>query len=132
TGDLARYLADGAVEYLGRLDHQVKVRGFRIELGEIEATLAQHPAVREAVVLARAETGSPRLVAYVVPPAGAPAPSATDLRAFLGGKLPDYMVPAMFVPLDALPLSANGKVDRKALPAPGTDRPDLAAEYAAP
>jgi amino acid adenylation domain-containing protein/thioester reductase-like protein len=132
TGDLARYLADGAVEFLGRLDHQVKVRGFRIELGEIEATLIQHPSVREAVVLARTETGPPKLVAYIVPPAGAAAPSTSELRAFLARRLPDYMVPAAFVALETMPLSANGKVDRKALPAPSTDRPDLAAEYLPP
>jgi amino acid adenylation domain-containing protein/thioester reductase-like protein len=132
TGDLARYLSDGAVEYLGRLDHQVKVRGFRIELGEIEATLTLHPAVREAVVVARGDAAAQRLVAYIVPQSAAPAPSTTELRSFLGGKLAEYMVPAAFVMLDTLPLSPNGKVDRKSLPAPGTDRPDLAAEFVSP
>jgi amino acid adenylation domain-containing protein/thioester reductase-like protein len=132
TGDRARYLADGAIEYLGRLDTQVKVRGFRIELGEIEIALSQHPAVREAAVVARMETQSPRLFAYVVAPTGASAPTATELRTFLGAKLPDYMVPAAFVPLAALPLTPNGKVDRNALPAPDAGRPDLAAAYQAP
>jgi amino acid adenylation domain-containing protein/thioester reductase-like protein len=132
TGDLARLLADGAVEYLGRLDHQVKVRGIRIELGEIEATLAQHPTVCEAVVAADTGPGAPRLVAYVIPPAGAAAPTTTELRTFLGGKLPEYMVPSAFVALPALPLSPNGKVDRKALPAPEPTRPDLASAYLAP
>jgi amino acid adenylation domain-containing protein len=116
TGDLARRLPDGTLEYLGRLDHQVKVRGFRIELGEIETVLAGHPAVRECVVVAREDgPGSKMLVAYLVP-AGSPDPA--ELRAFLGAKLPPYMLPAAFVTLEALPLSPNGKVDRKALPAP--------------
>src|SRR6185436_8949361 len=105
TGDLARYLPDGEIEYLGRLDHQVKIRGFRIELGEVEAALARHPEVREAVVLARGEG----LVGYVVPPV------STDLRAFLRDSLPEHMVPSGLVFLEAMPLTPNGKVDRKAL-----------------
>ena len=113
TGDLARWLPDGRLEYLGRLDHQVKVRGFRIELGEIEAVLATHPAVREAVVVAPEEEGDKRLVAYVVPQ-GEPA----DLRPWLAARLPEFMLPAAFVLLPALPLGATGKVDRCALPAP--------------
>ncbi|MEA2695571.1 MAG: hypothetical protein QOJ16_4958, partial [Acidobacteriota bacterium] len=114
TGDLARFLADGKVEFLGRIDDQVKVRGFRIELGEIEAELCQHPDVREAIVAAPAETGGARrLVGYVVP-RGAPVPPA-ELRRFLGERLPEYMVPAAFAFLDALPRSAHGKVDRRAL-----------------
>jgi amino acid adenylation domain-containing protein len=118
TGDLARYLTDGNIEYLGRLDDQVKVRGFRIELGEVESALSQHPAVTENVVVVREdEPGDKRLVGYVVSQ-GKPLPSVGDLRGFLSSKLPDYMVPSAFVELNALPLTPNGKVDRKALPPP--------------
>ena len=136
SGDLARWLPDGDLEYLGRIDHQVKVRGFRIELGEIESALAAHPAVAEAVVLARRASGETsedelRLVAYVVP-AGDELPSVADLRAFVGESLPDYMVPAAVVSLEAIPLTANGKVDRRALPEPGSLRPALGGEYVAP
>ncbi|HYH46774.1 MAG TPA: amino acid adenylation domain-containing protein, partial [Thermoanaerobaculia bacterium] len=113
TGDLARRLPGGEIEYLGRIDHQVKVRGFRIELGEIEAALRTHPAVREAVVAARGET----LVAYVVTRDGALADS--DLRSFLSARLPEPMLPGLFVTLPALPLTPSGKVDRRALPDPG-------------
>jgi amino acid adenylation domain-containing protein len=116
TGDRARWLSDGTVEYLGRLDFQVKLRGFRIELGEIEATLLRHPDVRDCVVVARADGGDQRLVAYFVGD-GAP-PTTAALRAHLLETLPDYMVPSAFVVLEALPLSSNGKVDRRALPAP--------------
>ncbi len=133
TGDLARMLPSGYLELLGRTDTQVKVRGFRIELGEIEATLTQYPAVKDATVVAVDDArGTKRLVAYVVPAAETAAPSATDLRAFLAGKLPEYMVPGIFVPLAALPLSPNGKVDRKALPVPDLSRPDVSHEYVAP
>ncbi|HEX2225105.1 MAG TPA: amino acid adenylation domain-containing protein, partial [Thermoanaerobaculia bacterium] len=118
TGDLARHLPDGNVEFLGRIDHQVKIRGFRIELGEIEAVLARHPSVRECVVLAREDSpGNRFLAAYVTGRPDAP-PAPGELRSFLGERLPESMVPAAFVVLDALPLNPNGKVDRKALPAP--------------
>jgi amino acid adenylation domain-containing protein len=124
TGDLARYLQDGNIECVGRIDHQVKIRGFRIELGEIEAVLAQHPAVRESVVVARddssgngATTELKRLVAYFVP-AQNHASSVGELRDDLKAKLPEYMVPSAFVELEALPLTPNGKIDRKVLPAP--------------
>jgi amino acid adenylation domain-containing protein len=115
TGDLGRWLADGTIEFMGRGDAQVKVRGFRIELGEIEARLAEHAAVREAVVVAReGEVGDPRLVAYYT---GEEA-GAAALRAHLAERLPEYMIPAAFVFMDALPVNPNGKLDRKALPAP--------------
>jgi len=113
TGDLARRRADGALEYLGRMDHQVKVRGFRIELGEIEAALVSHPSIAQAVVLARGEGEARQLVAYAV--LEGDAPEASELRAFIAGRVPEYMVPAVFVFLEDLPLSPNGKVDRRAL-----------------
>jgi amino acid adenylation domain-containing protein len=120
TGDLARYRADGSVEYLGRIDHQVKLRGFRIELGEIETALSSHPAVANAVVVPRGSGGEAELAAYVIPqgvPVAAPA-----LRQFLAKKLPAYMVPSTVTILEAFPLTANGKVDRQALPEPARER----------
>ncbi|HKV10346.1 MAG TPA: amino acid adenylation domain-containing protein, partial [Thermoanaerobaculia bacterium] len=115
TGDLARHLPDGAIEYLGRIDHQIKIRGFRVELGEIEAALLTQSAVKEAVVVARQDGSSPRLVAYVVLEEEV---STESLREGLSARLPQYMVPAAFVALPAMPLNRNGKVDRKALPEP--------------
>jgi amino acid adenylation domain-containing protein/non-ribosomal peptide synthase protein (TIGR01720 family) len=131
TGDRARLLSDGTIEFLGRIDHQVKVRGFRIELGEIEAVLAQHADVQKAVVVARdGSQGGKRLIAYLIPDPEK-QPGRGDLRNFVMRKLPDYMAPSAYVMLDAFPLNANGKVDRKALPAPPdassvTDEPYVA------
>ena len=132
TGDLARYRADGNLEFLGRIDHQVKVRGFRIELGEIESLLGQHPEVREAVVLMREDTPkNQRLVAYCVTDSEA-VPTTSNLRNFLKEKIPEYMVPSVFVQLKALPLTTNGKIDRRALPIPDGDRPELEQAYVPP
>jgi amino acid adenylation domain-containing protein len=161
TGDRARYLADGRIEFLGRVDYQVKIRGYRIELGEIEMVISQHPGVRDTVVVAREdEPGDKRLVAYVVPGrkdsggevsvnegrqseqfSQSPADRAenyqyrtllTDLRRLLTKRLPEHMMPSAFVLLGALPLTANGKIDRRALPAPCQSRPELETDYAAP
>ena len=119
TGDLARYRPDGEIEYLGRLDDQVKVRGYRIELGEIESSLIRRDDILKAVVVAREDTsGDRRLVAYIVP-SGPAAPAPTELKTFLRATLPEFMVPSAFVALGALPLGPSGKVDRRALPAPG-------------
>jgi amino acid adenylation domain-containing protein len=118
TGDLARYLADGNIEFLGRVDQQVKIRGFRVEPGEIEAMLSQHPAVREAVVVARDEGADKRLTAYVVPKTPGISELSAELQNFLRQKLPVYMIPSAFVMMDALPLNISGKVDRRALPEP--------------
>ncbi|WP_244425135.1 AMP-binding protein, partial [Bradyrhizobium sp. STM 3843] len=117
TGDLARWRADGALDYLGRIDHQVKIRGFRIELGEIEAALLSHPAVEQAAVMVRDDSGERRLVGYVTTRDNAPF-EAEALRRHLQTTLPDHMVPSAIVRLDRLPLSPNGKLDRNALPAP--------------
>jgi amino acid adenylation domain-containing protein len=132
TGDLARYRPDGTIEFLGRTDNQVKIRGYRIELGEIEAVLSQHPSVRSTVVLAREdEPGQLRLIAYVVPRQGQ-SPTTSDLHRFLQEQLPEYLIPSAFVLLKALPLTANGKVDRQALPEPDLSRPELAETFVAP
>ncbi|HEY0603650.1 MAG TPA: amino acid adenylation domain-containing protein, partial [Herpetosiphonaceae bacterium] len=153
TGDLGRYRADGSVEFAGRIDDQIKIRGFRVELGEIERTLQSHPAVAEALVLAReTEPGERSLVAYVVPEQNleprtknledSPEPGSSfaqrapvlgsALREFLAQRLPAYMLPSAFVLLDALPLTPNGKVDRRALPEPDTACSDTGAEFVAP
>jgi amino acid adenylation domain-containing protein len=118
TGDRVRFLADGNIEFVGRVDHQVKIRGFRVEPAEIEAVLRRDPSIRQAVVVVREDQpGDKRLVAYVVP-TRRPAPPVDQLRATLLQNLPDYMIPSVFVMMDALPLNPNGKIDRKALPAP--------------
>ena len=117
TGDRARFLPDGRIEFLGRVDQQVKIRGFRVEPGEIEATLLRHPGVRQAAVVVQGALDDLRLAAYVV---ASPQPSAEELRSFAGEWLPEYMIPSAFVMLDALPLTASGKVDRQALPDPAT------------
>ncbi len=132
TGDLARYLPDGNIEFLGRLDTQVKLRGFRIELGEIEAIFAEHPAVREAAVLVQENSANDkRLVAYVVP-ATTPVPSFETLRGWLRKRLPSYMLPSALVVLDRFPLMPNGKVDRRALPAPQYDHSGAGHAFVAP
>jgi amino acid adenylation domain-containing protein/thioester reductase-like protein len=133
TGDLARYLPDGNIEFIGRSDQQVKVRGFRIEAGEVEVALAEHPSVRQAVVTAwREKSSDASLVAYVVSASDEAEADSIQLRDFLRTKLPKYMVPSIFVNLKSLPLTPNGKVDRKALPAPSQSRPDLRAPYVPP
>jgi amino acid adenylation domain-containing protein len=131
TGDLVRRWSDGRLEFLGRLDHQVKLRGFRIELGEIETALARYPGVREAVVMVREDIpGDKRLVAYLS--SDQQAMSVTAVREFLTGKLPNYMLPSAVVRIDSMPLTANGKIDRKALPAPETRRSVRQREFVAP
>ena len=131
TGDLGRFLPGGDIEFLGREDFQVKVQGYRIELGEIEVTLMQHPGVRAAVVVIQGDPrGAKRLVAFVVPQAAHEMP--TDVREFLRTKLPAYMVPELYLEIDALPLTANGKVDRRALVVPGEVVDEAAAQYQAP
>jgi amino acid adenylation domain-containing protein len=131
TGDLARYLPDGNIEFLGRTDHQVKIRGFRIELGEIEAVLNQHENVKECIMISQQDVAkNQRLIAYIVP-----KDHETELgiyREFLKEQLPDYMIPNAFIQLEKLPLTVNGKVDRTALPAPDDQRPELLTNYLAP
>jgi amino acid adenylation domain-containing protein/non-ribosomal peptide synthase protein (TIGR01720 family) len=132
TGDLARYLPDGNIEFKGRIDQQVKIRGYRIELGEVEAALSQHPQVLTLAVIARVdEPGHKRLVAYIVPDEGH-SPSTSDFRHFLTTRLPEYMVPSAFIKIKTLPFLPNGKVDIKALPAPETVRDDLSGAFVAP
>ena len=132
TGDLARYEADGAIEFLGRVDRQVKLRGVRIELGEVETVLGRHPAVREAIVDVREDTpGDQRLVAYITPEKEH-SPKVSELQGYMKKRLPDNMVPSAFVLMDALPLSPNGKFDRRALPAPEATRPELEETFVAP
>ncbi len=132
TGDLGRYRADGVIQCLGRVDHQVKLRGFRIELGEIEAVLMQYPGVRQAIADVRASgSGDKKLVAYLVFEVSG-GPAVSDLRSFLKTKVPDYMVPSTFEVLDTLPLSPSGKLNRGALPEPHDARPELAREFVPP
>ena len=132
TGDLVRLREDGNVEFLRRIDHQIKIQGFRIELGEIEAVLATHPQVADVAVIAHEDSpGNKRLVAYVVAMPGLENVTST-LHSFLKDKLPHYMMPKVFVPLDAMPLTANDKLDRNALPAPDSGRPNLAERFIAP
>ena len=133
TGDLARWLPDGQIEYFGRLDHQIKLRGQRIELGEIESVLRGHPDVAEAVVVAREDRpGDQRLVAYLTPASDAPSELGERLRAELRRTLPEYMVPSHFIPVAAIPLTASGKVDRKALPAPDLEAMSTGTQHVAP
>ncbi|HEX6292501.1 MAG TPA: non-ribosomal peptide synthetase, partial [Herpetosiphonaceae bacterium] len=137
TGDLVRWLPDGTLEFLGRVDYQVKIRGFRVEVGEVEAALHQCPAVSDAVVVAREDTspasGYPdkRLVAYIIPRDGH-TPTTSELRSFLLAKIPDYMIPTAFITLERLPLTTGGKVNRRALPAPDQTRPNLNDAFAEP
>ncbi len=144
TGDTAKFLSDGNIEFIGRRDNQVKMRGFRVELGEIEFALRRHESVRDAVVVAKEDrAGINRLVAYIVPaaagsdagqnaPDGRTAVSAAELRNFLREKLPDYMVPTAYVTMDSLPLTPNGKLDKAALPEPEITRADISSSYVAP
>ena len=135
TGDLGRFLPDGNIQFLGREDFQVKIRGYRIELGEIEAALDLHPGIRESVTIATpSPQGEKRLVAYLIPTSDSvdEAPTADDLREHLRERLPEYMVPAFFLPLETWPLTPNGKLDRKALPSPEADTAGTKREYVAP
>ena len=130
SGDKVRFLKDGQLIFLGRLDHQVKVRGYRIEPGEIEEALSSHPRIKACVVVTRGEPA--RLAAYYTLAGEGPEPAIAEIRSFLGGKLPDYMIPSAFTVLEALPLTPNGKIDLSALPDPGRERGALSSEYVAP
>jgi hypothetical protein len=132
SGDRARLRSDGELEYLGRVDHQLKVRGFRIEPGEIEATLSSHTAVGACAVVGRTDQAGETQIAAYLEPRGKEAPRPEQLRDWLSERLPEYMLPAFFVFLPSLPRTAGGKVDRRALPEPRGDRPDLESEYVAP
>lgn len=130
TGDVCRYLPDGNIEFLGRVDHQVKIRGFRIELGEIEAVLSQHGAVDKAVVLAYEDKQNEKyLVAYVIM---SEFVSSLELRKFLTIRLPDYMIPVVYIELDALPFTSNGKINRRALPSPNLNQIREESNYVPP
>jgi acyl carrier protein len=131
SGDLGFMLADGCLYHVGRRDFQVKIRGNRIEFGEVETALLALDAIKDAVVIATDRAGDKRLAAYIVP-ANKPPPSVAALRRALGEKLPDHMIPSAFVLLDAMPLTPNGKIDRRALPKPGKARPELQVAYEAP
>jgi acyl carrier protein len=131
TGDLGRFLPDGNLEYLGRADSQVKIRGIRIELGEIESVLGEHPLVQEAVVAVHGQGEAQQLVAYVVGVNGQP-PATVELRRFLKSRVPDYLIPSSFVPLAKFPLLPNGKIDRKALPAPDANQATAERSFIAP
>jgi hypothetical protein len=132
TGDLARVRSDGQLEYVGRVDEQVKVRGYRIELGEITTVLRRHPKLRDTAIVAREDRpGERRIVAYVVAEDNSTI-TASELRGYLREQLPEYMIPAAFVVLDALPLTAHGKVDQRALPVPERDQLNLESTYVAP
>ncbi|MBC6366467.1 non-ribosomal peptide synthetase [Algoriphagus sp. AK58] len=131
TGDLARYLEDGSIEVLGRMDSQLKIHGNRIELGEITSVLLKHPRVQDGIVISNSDSlGAKKLVAYFVPKQNLTAPNSDELREFLGNQLPEYMIPAFFIPISSLPLSTNGKIDRKALPIPENKR--QFSQYLAP
>jgi len=133
AGDLARHLAGGELDFLGRIDQQVKLRGFRIEPGEIEAALSRHPSIQDCCVVVREDVpGDRRLVAYVAVAEADAAPASGELRAHLKESLPEHMIPSAFVVMEALPVSLNGKVDRKALPAPDQSRPELEGQFVAP
>ncbi|MGW6217397.1 amino acid adenylation domain-containing protein [Streptomyces sp. NPDC055109] len=133
TGDLVTWRPDGTLEFIGRIDNQIKLRGYRIELGEIENALTTHPHIHTTTITLREDTpGNKQLTAYVTITPGTTAPTTHELRSHLQEQLPDYMIPATYVTLDQLPLTPNGKIDTKALPAPGPERPDLATSYTAP